>query len=374
MDRNGVDLDSGFVPCRLLTEGFSRDGYRPAADDRCLRQVKPGMGTDRCMKARLRVALLLMAIGLVLIPGDLRAINVPLYDIPAELQLCGEPVPLNRQDVWEMLDQSFVVAVYNTDQVILWLKRSSRYFPYLEKRLAERRMPDDVKYVVVVESSFRTYAVSSAKAVGPWQFMEKTAKRYGLKVNKQIDERLNFEKATEAALDYLTDLYRMFGNWTLAMASYNCGEERMSNNIGIQGVQSFYDIDLPLETERYIFRILSAKLILTQPEKYGYHIPRERRYAPLDVDRVEFTLPKEVHVTVIARAAGTTYKTIREMNPEIKNETLPRGSYVLSIPKGRAEQFGNTFRDLVSREGAEGKSDHKKKPRALSEGRAAAVR
>jgi hypothetical protein len=358
----------------LLTEGFFRGGYRPAADDAGLRQVKRDMGMDRCMKDRLRVALLLVAILVVLTPGDLRATNVPLYDIPPELQLCGEPVPLNRQDVWEMLDQSFVLAVYNTDQVILWLKRSSRYFPYLEKRLADRRMPDDLKYVVVVESAFRTYAVSSAKAVGPWQFMEKTAKRYGLKVNKQIDERLNFEKSTEAALDYLTDLYKMFGNWTLAMASYNCGEERVSNNIGIQGVQSFYDIDLPLETERYIFRILSAKLILTQPEKYGYHIPRERRYAPLDVDRVEFSLPKEAHVTVIARAAGTTYKAIREMNPEIKNETLPKGSYVLSIPKGRAEQFNKTFPDLLSRERGEAKPKHKNRLKALSEGKAVTVR
>ncbi len=310
----------------------------------------------------------------VLVPGLPGAAFVPLYDLPSELQLCGEPVPLNRPDVWEMLDQSFVLAVYNTDQVILWLKRSSRYFPYLEKRLAERRMPDDIKYVVVVESAFRTYAVSSAKAVGPWQFMEKTAKRYGLKVNKQIDERLHFEKSTEAALDYLTDLYRMFGNWTLAMAAYNCGEERVSNNIGSQGAQSFYDIDLPLETERYIFRILSAKLILTQPEKYGYHVPRERRYAPLEVDRVELSLPRETHVTVIARAAGATYKTIREMNPEIRNETLPKGSYVLSIPKGRAEQFHKTLPDLLSREEGGGKTGRKNKKRALSEGKAVTIR
>ena len=305
----------------------------------------------------------LILILIVIMPGTLWGTHVPLYDLPAELQLCGEPVPLNRQDVWEMLDQSFVLSVYNTDQVILWLKRANRYFPYLEKRLQERRMPDDIKYVAVVESSFRTYAVSSAKAVGPWQFMEKTAKRYGLKVNKQIDERLNFEKSTEAALDYLMDLYKMFGSWTLAAASYNCGEERVSNNIGIQGTQSFYDIDLPLETERYIFRILAVKLILTQPEKYGYHISRERKYPPLDVDRVEVSLSKEVHVTLIARAAGTTYKTIRELNPEIKNETLPRGDYALSIPKGRAEQFNKSFPDLLSRERDGGIRNNKNKPK-----------
>jgi membrane-bound lytic murein transglycosylase D len=316
------------------------------------------------------MVLCLVLILIVIIPLTLWGTNVPLYDLPAELQLCGEPVPLNRQDVWEMLDQSFVLSVYNTDQVILWLKRSNRYFPHLEKRLKERGMPDDIKYVAVVESAFRTYAVSSAKAVGPWQFMEKTAKRYGLKVDKQIDERLNFEKSTEAALDYFTDLYRMFGNWTLAMASYNCGEEKVCNNIGVQGAQSFYDIDLPLETERYIFRILAAKLILTQPEKYGYHIPRERKYPPLDVDRVEFSLSKEAPVTLIARAAGTTYKTIREMNPEIKNETLPRGNYALSIPKGRAEQFNKSFPDLLSKERDGGKRNNKNRLKTPSEGKA----
>ncbi len=323
---------------------------------------------------RSRLALCLVLILTVIMPLTLWGTNVPLYDLPAELQLCGEPVPLNRRDVWEMLDQSFVLSVYNTDQVILWLKRSSRYFPYLEKRLKERRMPDDIKYVAVVESSFRTYAVSSAKAVGPWQFMEKTAKRYGLKVNKQIDERLNFEKSTEAALDYLTDLYKMFGNWTLAVASYNCGEERVSNNIGIQGAQSFYDVDLPLETERYIFRILAVKLILAQPEKYGYYLSRERTYPPLDVDRVEFGLSKEVHVTLIARAAGTTYKTIREMNPEIKNETLPRGHYSLSIPKGRAEQFNKNLPDLLSRDRGGEKPNNKNRLKTLSEGGVVTIR
>jgi membrane-bound lytic murein transglycosylase D len=328
----------------------------------------------RFASRRSRIVPFLILMLMVSMPGTLWGTYVPLYDLPSELQLCGEPVPLNRQDVWEMLDQSFVLSVYNTDQVILWLKRSSRYFPYLERRLKERRMPDDIKYVVVVESSFRTYAVSSAKAVGPWQFMEKTAKRYGLKVNKQIDERLNFEKSTEAALDYLTDLYKMFGNWTLAMASYNCGEERVSNNIGVQGAQSFYDVDLPLETERYIFRILAAKLVLAQPEKYGYYIPQERRYLPLDVDRVEFSLPKEVHVTLIARAAGTTYKTIREMNPEIKNETLPRGNYALSIPKGRAEQFNKSFPDLLSKERGGEKPNNKNRLKTLSEGGAVTIR
>ena len=187
---------------------------------------------------------------------------IPVHDFPSAILLCGEKVPLERQDVWEMMDQAFVLSVYNQEQVILWIKRANRYFPHIEKRLRERNLPDDLKYVAVVESSLRTYAVSSAKATGPWQFMEKTAKRYGLRVDSAIDERLNFEKATESALNYLADLHRQFGNWGLAMAAYNCGEDRVAKSLEMQQAAGYYDLDLPQETERYIFRILSAKVIL----------------------------------------------------------------------------------------------------------------
>ncbi len=222
---------------------------------------------------------------------------IPVHDFPPSLQLCGERVPLERLDVWEMMDQSFVLSVYNQEQVILWIKRANRYFPYIEKRLRERKMPDDIKYVAVVESSLRTYAVSSAKATGPWQFMEKTAKRYGLGVDSTIDERLNFERATEAALNYLDELHRLFGNWGLAIAAYNCGEDRVAKSIEMQGVSNYYDADLPLETERYIFRILAAPiLILAEPERYGYRVSALRVYPVVETDRIEIhSGPRRAH-------------------------------------------------------------------------------
>jgi hypothetical protein len=257
---------------------------------------------------------------------------------------------LERQDVWEMMDQAFVLSVYNQEQVILWLKRANRYFPYIEKRLRERKMPDDIKYIAVVESSLRIYAVSSAKATGPWQFMDKTAKRYGLRVDSTIDERLNFEKATEAALNYLEELHRLFGNWGLAIAAYNCGEDRVAKSIEMQGVANYYDADLPLETERYIFRMLSAKVILTNPERYGYRTSAMRVYPVVETDRIEIHSHREVHVNVIARACGTTYKTIREMNPEIKNEFLPPGRYSLKVPMGTAKDFYANFEKCLSQE------------------------
>jgi len=294
---------------------------------------------------RTRLVPALAAAALILCAATAGA--VPLHDFPRELSLCGERVPLERQDVWEMMDQTFISSVYNVPQVILWIKRAHRYFPYVEKRLRQRKMPDDLKYVVVVESSLRTYALSSAKAVGPWQFMEGTAKKYGLRVDKWIDERLNFERSTEAALDYLKDLHDLFQSWTLAMAAYNCGENRLGKSRDHQGSRSFYDTDLPLETEAYIFRILSAKVILSRPEAYGYSVPVERRYRPFVHDEVEVRLPAEVPVKTLARAAGTTFKEIKEMNPEIRQDSLPAGRFRIRVPQGKGKQFKDNLSSFL---------------------------
>jgi membrane-bound lytic murein transglycosylase D len=269
--------------------------------------------------------------------------RVPVFELPDRLDLCGEPVPLERREIWEMLDQEFTLSVYNYEQVTLWIKRANRYFPYVEMRLKERKMPDDIKYVAVVESALKTYAVSSARAAGPWQFMEKTAGCYGLRVNSHIDERLNFERATEAALDYLQHLYGVFGSWSLALAAYNCGEDRVSKNLAMQDIRTYYDLDLPLETERYIFRILSAKMILSNPDAYGYRVPEAGLYRPDVFDRLEIDIRNDLRLNVLARALGTTYKVIREMNPELKQDTLPAGAYRLKIPKGRTDRFNAGF-------------------------------
>ena len=269
--------------------------------------------------------------------------SVVLFDLPREISLCGERVPLERQDVWEYLDQIFISSVYNEAQVILWIKRAHRYFPYIENRLQERKMPDDLKYVVIVESALKTYATSSAKAVGPWQFMNGTAKRYGLRVDKWIDERRNFERSTDAALSYLSDLYKMFGKWNLAIAAYNCGENKMARCRIFQESDHFYDTDLPLETEAYIFRILAAKMILSNPEFYGYHIPETHRYPPLLYDQIDLSLSREISLMTIARAADVSFKTIKEMNPEFLQDSLPSGRFMLRIPKGQTQKFKDAF-------------------------------
>ncbi|MDD5169023.1 MAG: lytic transglycosylase domain-containing protein, partial [Syntrophales bacterium] len=273
---------------------------------------------------------------------------VTLYELPAELFLCGERVPMERQDIRESADEALIYSVYNQARVIMWIKRAYRYFPYIEKRLREMNMPDDIKYVAVQESSLQTYALSSAKAAGPWQFINSTAIKYGLRVDSWIDERRHFERSTDAALNYLSDLYKRFGSWNLAIAAYNCGENGLSRRKDQQGSRYFYDTDLPPETEKYIFRILAAKLILSSPETYGYAIPERYRYPPLEYDAVEIDLPREMPITTIARAGNTTFKTIREMNPEIIQNSLPAGRFKLRIPKGCSEKFKAAFGKAAS--------------------------
>lgn len=282
-------------------------------------------------------------------PAPPDCLSVPVFQLPREMTLCGEPVPLGRQDVFEMLDREFVVAVYDRSQVIMWLKRARRYFPLVEARLKERNMPEDLKYVAIVESALKTYTYSAAGAVGPWQFMPKTAERYGLRVDEWIDERLNFERATEGSLSYLQEVYKALGNWTLAIAAYNCGERRLFTDMKEQAVASFYDLNLPLETERYIFRILAAKLVLATPEACGYAVPAESLYSPVECDTVEFAVPCETHITAVASLCGTTLKTVKEMNPEIKKNSIPAGQYRLKIPKGTGEQFKANLVNLKPR-------------------------
>ncbi len=282
-------------------------------------------------------------------PSLVHGQQIPVYQWPDKLNLCGERVPFERQDVWEMMDQAFVSSVYNQPRVILWIKRAHRYFPYLERRLRERKLPDDLKYVVVVESALKTYATSSAKAVGPWQFIEGTGKRYGLRNDRWIDERYNFERATEAAMSYLSDLYREFGSWPLAIAAYNCGENRMAKDLKAQRVSNFYDADLPLETEGYIFSILAAKAILSNAAAYGYSIPAAKRYPPLEYDEIDLSVNHELPITAIAHACDTTYKIIKEMNPEFRQNALPSGHFKIRIPKGKAQGFNARLTKELSR-------------------------
>jgi hypothetical protein len=250
------------------------------------------------------------------------------------MEFAGEPVPLARWDVAERLEREFLLSVGNPAQVVLWLKRSARYFPYIERELERAGLPEDLKYVAVIESALLPSAYSHASALGIWQFIASTAKRYGLSVNSGWDERRNPERSTAAALAYLRELRQRFPDWPLALAAYNAGDGRIEQALRHQGVSSYYQVALSDETERYVFRALAAKLILSEPERYGFEVPREQRYRAYDADVVTIELRDRIAVADLARRAGSFYRELKSLNPEIVEDWLGKGHYAIRVPKG----------------------------------------
>ncbi len=260
------------------------------------------------------------------------------FPLPDKVSLCGEPLPLNDQWSREMLDREMTITIWNKEQTFMYLKRAGRYFPYLEKKLAQNNMPDDLKYLVVAESALLPHAKSNQGAVGLWQFMAETAKKYGLKSDKYVDERRGLEESTDAALAYLKKLKEIFGSWSLAMAAYNCGENRVKREIKDQQENDFYNLKLPAETERYIFRVAAIKIVMENPQSYGYQVPETKIYSPVKCDTVKVNLQKPIHITDFAKAIGTTFKAMRNLNPQLIDDYLPAGAYSLNIPAGTAER------------------------------------
>jgi membrane-bound lytic murein transglycosylase D len=269
------------------------------------------------------------------------------YSFPSTLTLCNEPVPLTDRRIWERMDREFTLNVYDRGQIYLWLKRSNRYFPFVEAQLREKGMPDDLKYLMVAESSLMPKALSNKGAAGFWQFMEKTGKRFNLQKKPGIDERLNLTKSTDAAISYLKFLYDQFGKWTLAMAAYNCGEDRVREEISQQGENDYFRLALPQETERYIFRILAAKVILSDPQQYGFELPDNEGYPIIETDSVVLQLPSPVHLRDIAKACGSYFRELKEMNPEIQGYFLPAGIYYLKIPAGKKPLLEKNYKDFI---------------------------
>jgi soluble lytic murein transglycosylase-like protein len=271
-----------------------------------------------------------------------------LIRISAPLDFCGESVPLQAAEVRERLERELLISLGNRPQVILWIKRSARYLPHIEKALKENGLPDDLKYMAIAESALMIHARSVKGATGIWQFMEPTGVRYQLKVGDDRDERLSFYAATGAALNYLRDLYALFGSWTLAAAAYNMGESGLRAEMLVQKTDSYYRLYLPLETQRYLFRILSIKLILSNPVRYGFHLTAGDLYAPEPVDPVEISLPREAPIQLIAEAAKTDFKVIKDLNPEIRGYYLSGGTHRILVPAGSADGFQERFAALFN--------------------------
>ena len=265
------------------------------------------------------------------------------YKLPQEVVLCGERIPIEDRNVWENLDREFLVALSNEAQVLLWMKRSRRYFPHIENRLGEMGLPDDLKFVTIIESGLRPYAVSPSGASGIWQFIPSTGEKYEMRKNRVIDERFDFFKATEGALVYLKALYEEFGSWALSLAAYNVGENRVRKEIELQRTRDYFFLSFPLETERYVYKIAVAKLILSDPEKYGFHLDEKGFYDLLQVERVQIELPQPLPIIDVAHALGFYYKEIKELNPHFSEEAIPPGIHFLNLPLGTSVPFWAFF-------------------------------
>lgn len=264
------------------------------------------------------------------------------------LTFCNEPVPLSETDIKERLEREMLLSLDNSDDVILWLKRANRYFPHIEKVLKDKSLPDDLKYITIAESGLKPLAASNKGAVGYWQFIESTGIKYGMEISNDIDERRNLISSTEAAVNYLQDLYALFGSWTLAAAAYNMGEEGLKTELLMQKANNYYKLYLNQETSRYIFRILAAKIIMSNPEKYGYDLDREDLYTAAQFDRIEITVREAVPLYIIAQAARTYFKVIKDLNPHFKSYYLPAGKYKLMLPRGAAMGFSERFENIIS--------------------------
>ncbi len=255
-------------------------------------------------------------------------------EIPESISFAGEPMPLERFDVYESLDRELLSNAYFHSQTIRYIKLAPRYLQVIETILKEKGIPDDFKYLAVAESGFNPRAVSSARAIGFWQFMKGTAQDYGLEVNNLVDERYHIEKSTYAACEYLLDSYEKFGSWTLVAASYNRGMTGIRKQMTRQKADDYYDLLLTSETARYVFRIVAIKLILENPERYNFVISDEEKYPVIQTKEVEIK-GKVDDFADFAQKYGVNYKQLKDFNPWLRDNYLTNSAgkkYIVKIP------------------------------------------
>jgi len=260
--------------------------------------------------------------------------NVYALEVPMDLNFAGEAVPLDNPDIYERMDRELLVNTYWQSNGLLLIKRANKYFPILEPLLEKYGLPDDFKFLALAESGFID-ETSTAGAAGMWHFMKTTAKEYGLEVNANVDERYHIEKSTKVAAEYLKKSKARFGSWTLAAAAYNAGNYGVSKRLKAQQVNNYYDAILPDETERYVFRILALKEILSNPSKYGFNFEEKHLYKSIPTYKVEVDTAV-TDFTKFAERFGINYKILKIHNPWLREPHLNNKSrklYKIDIPK-----------------------------------------
>jgi hypothetical protein len=260
---------------------------------------------------------------------EIKAVTMPAY-----LEFAGEQVPLNIQDVYERMDRELHVNTYWQSNTLIYAKRANKYFPIIEKILAENGVPNDFKYLALIESGLMN-VTSPAGAKGFWQIMKATGRENGLEINKNVDERYHLEKATKVACKYLNDAYKKFGSWTMAAASYNSGRSGIIRQMNKQQVNNYYDLLLGEETSRYVFRIIAAKEILSNPKKYGFVYEQKDLYNHIDTYKIEVD-SVITNVANFAKHYGINYKELKALNPWLRENVLNNASkkkYEVTLPR-----------------------------------------
>lgn len=266
---------------------------------------------------------------------DSRSSGVTIHDLPADLNFAGEKVPIEWGYVQEAIEREVLTTSCMHTSTTIALRNASRYFPVIEPILAEYGIPDDFKYLAVAESGLNVNAVSPARAAGLWQFLSSTGKEYKLEVSGGVDERYHVEKATRAACKYIKSAYELYGSWSLAAASYNAGRAGVSRRMGIQDVSNYWDLFLPEETMRYVPRILSFKILMADPAKYGFKLGEEDLLLPFKNFKIVAIDDANIVWSKFAAENGATYRQLRILNPWIRDydqNNPSRKSYQVMVP------------------------------------------
>lgn len=254
--------------------------------------------------------------------------------VPEQAVFDKEIIDLRRYDRHERMDREIMAFTYMHSSTMLMIKRANRYFPIVEPILKANGIPDDFKYLMVIESSLNNAARSPAGAAGLWQFMPTTGREFGLEVNDNVDERYHVEKATAAACKYFKQAYEKYGDWMAVSAAYNAGQNRISSQLEKQLASHVMDLWLVEETSRYMFRLLAAKEVLTNPQRYGFLLKREHLYPPIPYKQVTVNTPID-NLDNYARQQGITYSQLRDANLWLREHSLKNKSgktYVINIP------------------------------------------
>jgi len=267
----------------------------------------------------------------------------PVYSfpIPAGMEFAGQTISLERYDMRERFDREQIVIAFNHSVSFLNIKRANRYFPVIEPLLKQNGIPDDFKYLAVIESNLDVRAMSGAHAAGLWQLMPKTAEQFGLEVNDEVDERFDIEKSTVAACKYFKSAYNKYKNWTTVAASFNAGMGRISTEKENQQVEESFDMLLTSETSRYVFRILAMKQFLENPKAFGYTIGHDQFYQTIGTKEVTVKGPV-ADWTVWASQHGISYSQLKDFNVWLRDRKLTNSSgkeYVLQIPEKEDFKF-----------------------------------